>query len=188
MDRPSSGRYVFDGEDTSMWSRDQRACIRNRKIGFVFQDFNLLPRTSALENVAMPLFYSTDPISMRIAHERAGLALRRVGLADRLGHGPSQLSGGQQQRVAIARALVNAPQMLLADEPTGNLDSHTGVEILEMFRKLNQAEHISMLLITHDFNVAAYADRVVLIQDGRIVDPCCEPTDVQTMLSVLRRG
>lgn len=188
MDRPSAGRYVFDGEDTSMWSSDQRACIRNRKIGFVFQNFNLLPRTSALENVAMPLFYSAEQMSIRQAHERAGQALQRVGLADRMGHGPSQLSGGQQQRVAIARALVNTPELLLADEPTGNLDSHTGIDILEMFRELNQADHITMLLITHDFNVAACADRVILIRDGRIVDPNCGPTDVPAMLSVLRQG
>jgi ABC-type lipoprotein export system ATPase subunit len=188
MDRPSAGRYVFDGEDTSLLSSDQRAGIRNRKIGFVFQNFNLLPRTSALENVAMPLFYSDGQISMRKAHERAGQALQRVGLADRFLHRPSQLSGGQQQRVAIARALVNSPELLLADEPTGNLDSHTGMDILEMFRELNKAEHITMLLITHDLNVAAYADRVILIRDGHIVDHCCGPTDVPAMLSVLRNG
>lgn len=188
MDRPSAGRYVFDGEDISVLSSDQRAGIRTRKIGFVFQNFNLLPRASALENVAMPLFYSADQISMRKAHELAGQALQRVGLADRLMHWPSQLSGGQQQRVAIARALVNSPELLLADEPTGNLDSHTGSKILKMFRELNKAERITMLLITHDFNVAAYADRVILIRDGRIVDHCCKPTDVPAMLSVLHRG
>jgi ABC-type lipoprotein export system ATPase subunit len=188
MDRPSAGYYFFDGDDTSMLSSDQRARIRNRKIGFVFQNYNLLPRTSALENVAMPLFYSTEQISMRKAHKLAERALQHVGLTNRLGHRPSQLSGGQQQRVAIARAVVNTPELLLADEPTGNLDSHTGNEILEMFRELNTAEQITMLLITHDFNVAAYADRVILIRDGGIVDPCCEPTDVRAMLSVLRHG
>jgi ABC-type lipoprotein export system ATPase subunit len=188
MDRPSAGRYLFDGHDTSKLSSDQRARIRNRNIGFVFQSFNLLPRTSALENVAMPLFYSAGHLPPRDAYERAGQALQRVGLGDRLEHESTQLSGGQQQRVAIARALVNRPKMLLADEPTGNLDSRTGVEILEMFRHLNRAERITMLLITHDFNVAAYADRVILIRDGRVVDPCCRPRDIPAMHAVLNNG
>jgi len=188
MDRPSAGRYLFDGQDTSKLSSDQRARIRNRNIGFVFQSFNLLPRTSALENVAMPLFYAAGHLPMRNAYERAGQVLQRVGLGDRLAHASAQLSGGQQQRVAIARALVNRPKMLLADEPTGNLDSRSGVEILEMFRRLNHAERITMLLITHDFNVATYADRVILLRDGRIVDHCRRPRDIPALRSVLNNG
>ena len=188
MDRPSAGRYMFDGQDTSKLSSDQRARIRNRNIGFVFQNFNLLPRTSALENVAMPLFYAAVHLPMRNAYERAGQVLQRVGLGDRLAHASAQLSGGQQQRVAIARALVNRPKMLLADEPTGNLDSRSGAGILEMFRRLNHAERITMLLITHDVNVASYADRVILLRDGRIEDHCRRHRDIPALRSVLNNG
>jgi ABC-type lipoprotein export system ATPase subunit len=169
LDRPTSGQYWLDGEEMSRLSADQRAMVRNRKLGFVFQNFNLLPRTSALENVAMPLSYTAD-ISEREARKRAGEILVRLGLADRLDHQPSQLSGGQQQRVAIARALVNHPPVLFADEPTGNLDSHTSEEILALFTELNQGEHLTVILVTHDANVARHAQRIIHISDGLIVD------------------
>lgn len=169
LDRPTTGRFWFDGEDVSMLSRNQRARIRNQKIGFVFQNFNLLPRTSALENVLMPMLYLSKHVSTRDANERAKEMLERVGLLDRLLHDPSQLSGGQQQRVAIARALVNSPELLLADEPTGNLDTRTGTDILKMFQDLNEKERIAILLITHDPKVVAYANRVISIRDGMIV-------------------
>ena len=147
---------------------DQRAHLRNHKIGFVFQNFNLLARTSALENVVMPLSYSTEAISDHQARERAKELLDKVGLADRMHHEPSQLSGGQQQRVAIARALVNRPTLLFADEPTGNLDSRTSEEVLEMFKKLNAQENITIILVTHDPGVAHHAKRVIRIHDGCI--------------------
>jgi ABC-type lipoprotein export system ATPase subunit len=169
LDRPTSGEYWLDGEETSKLSADQRAMVRNRKIGFVFQNFNLLPRTSALDNVAMPLSYTTD-ISEREARNRAGEMLVRLGLAERLDHQPSQLSGGQQQRVAIARSLVNHPPVLFADEPTGNLDSHTSEEILALFKELNRNEHLTIILVTHDANVAKHAQRIIHISDGLIVD------------------
>jgi ABC-type lipoprotein export system ATPase subunit len=168
LDRPSSGRYVLDGEDVSQLSPDQRAMVRNRKIGFVFQAFNLLARTTALENVMMPLAYTATNLSDRQAAQRAAAMLQRVGLSDRLDHHPSQLSGGQQQRVAIARALVNRPPLLFADEPTGNLDSRTSVEILRMFQQLNVEEHITIILVTHDATVASYATRTIHIRDGMI--------------------
>jgi len=169
LDRPTSGEYWLEGEDVSRMSADKRAVLRNRKIGFVFQSFNLLPRTSALENVAMPLSYAAGRISERESRRRAEEMLRRVGLADRLNHEPSQLSGGQQQRVAIARALVNTPSILFADEPTGNLDSRTTEEILRMFQRLNEEEGITIILVTHDAHVARHARRVIHIQDGLIV-------------------
>lgn len=171
MDRPTAGRYLLDGEEITGLSSDRLARIRNSKIGFVFQNFNLLPRTSALENVAMPLLYATGRYSERKGRRRAVELLERVGLADRLRHEPSQLSGGQQQRVAIARALVNNPEILLADEPTGNLDSQTSVEILGMFRHFNSAEGITILLITHDPQVVSYANRVIFIRDGKLAKP-----------------
>jgi len=169
LDRPSSGQYWLDGEEISQLSGDTRAMVRNKKIGFVFQSFNLLPRTSALENVMMPLTYTAEHLSDREARKRATALLDRVGLADRLDHEPSQLSGGQQQRVAIARALINHPPLLFADEPTGNLDSKTSVEILEMFRQMNREEKITIMLVTHDANVAKYANRSIHIADGLIV-------------------
>ncbi len=169
LDRPTSGRYWLDGEEMSKLSSDQRALVRNRKLGFVFQNFNLLPRTSALENVAMPLAYTSD-ISEREAQKRAREMLARLGLEDRLDHQPSQLSGGQQQRVAIARALVNRPPVLFADEPTGNLDSHTSEEILALFKELNRDDGITIILVTHDINVARHAQRTIHISDGLIVD------------------
>ena len=168
LDRPTSGRYFLDGEDVSQLSSDGRALVRSRKIGFVFQNFNLLPRTSALENVVMPLTYAPEYISDREARRQAVELLTRVGLGDRLDHESSQLSGGQQQRVAIARALVNRPQMLLADEPTGNLDSRTSKEVLAMFRQLNREGGLTIILVTHDPEVARHAERVIRIHDGLI--------------------
>jgi ABC-type lipoprotein export system ATPase subunit len=170
LDRPTSGEYWLDGQEVSGLSPDQRALLRNRKLGFVFQNFNLLPRTSALENVAMPLSYTADHLSDREARRRAEEMLRRVGLADRLEHEPSQLSGGQQQRVAIARALVNRPSLVFADEPTGNLDSRTSEEVLRMFEQLNTEDDITIVLVTHDPNVAQHARRIIRIHDGVIVD------------------
>jgi ABC-type lipoprotein export system ATPase subunit len=170
LDRPSSGQYRLEGKEMSRLSSDQRALARNHKIGFVFQNFNLLPRTSALENVAMPLAYATAHMSDSETRRRAEEMLCRVGLQDRLDHQPSQLSGGQQQRVAIARALVNRPALLFADEPTGNLDSLTSEEVLHMFQQLNAQESITIVLVTHDANVARYAGRVITIHDGAIMD------------------
>ena len=170
LDRPDSGVYRLDGEVMSHMTADQRATVRNDKLGFVFQSFNLLPRTSALDNVAMPLTYTAGPLSEREARRRAAEMLERVGLQERMGHVPSQLSGGQQQRVAVARALINKPPVLLADEPTGNLDSKTSEELLAMFQTLNQKEGISIIMVTHDAHVARYAQRVIHIHDGLIVD------------------
>jgi ABC-type lipoprotein export system ATPase subunit len=170
LDRPSSGRYWLDGQEVSRISADDRAMVRNRKIGFVFQNFNLLARTSALENVIMPLSYTAQHLTDREAQQRGRELLEEVGLGDRLDHEPSQLSGGQQQRVAIARALVNRPPLLFADEPTGNLDSKTSVEILRMFQRLNAEQGLTIILVTHDAGVAEHAKRVIRIRDGRIED------------------
>jgi ABC-type lipoprotein export system ATPase subunit len=168
LDRPSSGRYTLDGQAVEGLSADQRALVRNRKIGFCFQQFNLLPRTSALKNVMMPLWYSADEPTDAASRARAAKLLKRVGLGDRMDHEPSQLSGGQQQRVAIARALVNNPPLLLADEPTGALDSRTSREILQLFQRLNAEEGITIILVTHDHDVASHAKRVIRMRDGRI--------------------
>ena len=170
LDHPTSGQYFLDGQEVSNMSSDERALLRNHKIGFVFQNFNLLPRTSALENVMLPLSYTAEHISDREVRRRAMELINRVGLGDRHHHEPSQLSGGQQQRVAIARALVNWPALLLADEPTGNLDSHTSEEVLQMFQQLNQEEGITIIIVTHDPNVARHARRIIGISDGIIVD------------------
>ena len=168
LDRPTSGDYLFDGREAGRLSGDERAKLRNKYIGFVFQSFNLLPRTSALENVCMPLYYTAGDISSREAAKRGRAMLERVGLADRMDHEPSQLSGGQQQRVAIARALVNRPPVLFADEPTGNLDSKTSVEVMKLFEALNK-EGITIILVTHATEVAECAKRTIHIQDGLIV-------------------
>jgi putative ABC transport system ATP-binding protein len=167
LDTPTSGEYVLDGERVESLSKNQRAMIRNRKIGFVFQGFNLLSRTTALENVELPLFYDRQN-HVRNHRQAAVEALNRVGLADRLEHTPNQLSGGQQQRVAIARALVNQPAILLADEPTGNLDSRTSIEIMSVFQELN-TEGVTVILVTHEPDVANYVRRIVGLRDGRIV-------------------
>ena len=168
LDRPTSGKYFLDGEEVGSLDGDSRAKIRNRKIGFVFQSFNLLPRTSALDNVIMPLAYTNSSLSRREAKARAVEILKRVGLAERMDHHPSQLSGGQQQRVAIARALVNRPPVLFADEPTGNLDSKTSVEVMNMFEELNK-EGITIILVTHSPDVARCAKRTIQIRDGEII-------------------
>jgi ABC-type lipoprotein export system ATPase subunit len=168
LDRPTGGSYLLDGEEIVDMSRDERARIRNRQIGFVFQNFNLLNRTSALENVEVPLLYARN-VSARERHKRAVEQLQRVGLDDRLGHHTSQLSGGQQQRVAIARALVNEPSILLADEPTGNLDSRTSNEVIALFRQLNAEQGITVILVTHDEDVARNADRTIVLRDGQVI-------------------
>ncbi|MCX5869881.1 MAG: ABC transporter ATP-binding protein [Deltaproteobacteria bacterium] len=168
LDRPTAGEYWLDGQETSKLTTDERALLRNRKLGFVFQSFNLLSRTSAIENVAMPLSYAAENLSDREARGRAAEMLGRVGLADRLDHFPSQLSGGQQQRVAIARALINRPPVLFADEPTGNLDSRTSEEVLQMFERLNSEEGITIIMVTHDPKVAGHAKRVIRLDDGLI--------------------
>ncbi len=167
LDRPTSGTYILDGVDVSKLSRDERAVIRNAKIGFVFQSFNLLARTSALENVELPLLYGEFGWMSEQRHHAARAALQRVGLGGREGHYPSQLSGGQQQRVAIARALVTNPAILLADEPTGNLDSRTSEEIMGIFQQLNE-EGKTIVLITHEPDIAQHAKRIVHVRDGRI--------------------
>ncbi len=168
LDRPTSGEYWLDGAEISRLSNDGRADVRNRKIGFVFQNFNLLPRTSALENVIMPLGYTASHLSEKQMVERGKQMLERVGLADRMDHEPSRLSGGQQQRVAIARALVNSPRILFADEPTGNLDTKMSDEILGIFREINEKEGVTIVLVTHEPDVANSAKRIVKLVDGEI--------------------
>ena len=168
LDRPTNGHYWLDGTDVSTLDRDALADIRNEKIGFVFQGFNLLSRTSALENVEMPMLYHRHRISAHEQHARAMEALEMVGLGQRSDHHPNQLSGGQQQRVAIARALVNRPTLLLADEPTGNLDTQTSIEIMGVFQKLNE-QGITIIMVTHELDVARYTKRMVILRDGRIV-------------------
>jgi putative ABC transport system ATP-binding protein len=175
IDRPTSGSYLLDGEEIVTMSLDQRARLRNQKIGFVFQNFNLLTRTSALENVELPMMYSHQ-IRRRRRHEQAAMLLKKVGLNTRSDHYPSQLSGGEQQRVAIARALANEPPILLADEPTGNLDSHTSQEVMELLDHLNRDDGITIILVTHDQEVARYAQRKVVLRDGEIVSDSAAET------------
>jgi len=168
LDRPTSGRYLLDDADVSVLDRDQLADIRNHKLGFVFQSFNLLPRTSARENVELPLLYGTRSLTNAQLREKADAVLASVGLAGREDHHPSQLSGGQQQRVAIARALVNDPEVVLADEPTGNLDSRTSVEIMGIFQQLND-RGITIIMVTHEADIASFAKRNVVMRDGVIL-------------------
>jgi putative ABC transport system ATP-binding protein len=169
LDRPTSGTYILDGKDVSRMSKDELAIIRNRKIGFVFQGFNLLSRTTALDNVELPMLYNgAEKLKTADRHKRAMEALAAVGLGDRFHHFPNQLSGGQQQRVAIARALVTQPTILLADEPTGNLDTRTSIEVMDIFQRLNVQRGITVLLITHEMDIAEYGTRLVRFRDGKI--------------------
>jgi putative ABC transport system ATP-binding protein len=169
LDRPTTGRYSLDGHDVSKLSKNELAAVRNKKIGFVFQGFNLLSRTSAIDNVELPLLYNGNGMRGKERHRRATEALESVGLTDRAGHHPNQLSGGQQQRVAIARALINQPAILLADEPTGNLDTRTSIEVMDIFQKLNTERGITVLLITHEHEIAEYGTRIIAFRDGKIV-------------------
>jgi putative ABC transport system ATP-binding protein len=185
LDRPTRGTYILDGQDVSELSKDERADIRNRKIGFVFQGFNLLSRTSAMENVELPMLYAG--LSAAERHKRSTEALAAVGLAGREMNHPNQLSGGQQQRVAIARALVNQPAIILADEPTGNLDSRTSVEVMEIFQRLNRERGITLIIVTHEHDIAEYAKRVVVFKDGKISQdyPVAEQRDATEELKLL---
>ena len=167
LDRPASGQYLLNGQDVAVLSKRELSGVRNREIGFVFQGFNLLPRTSALENVELPLLYA-GVTSARERRQRAAAALESVGLGQRLTHHPNQLSGGQQQRVAIARALVNRPRLLLADEPTGNLDSRTSIEVMGIFQRLNREHQLTIVLVTHEPDIAEYGTRIVAFRDGRV--------------------
>jgi len=189
LDRPTKGRYLLDGEDVSGLERDELADIRNEKIGFVFQGFNLLARTTALENVELPMLYVHRRISGREQRERAMKSLEIVGLAQRFDHHPNQLSGGQQQRVAIARALVNQPALLLADEPTGNLDSQTSIEIMGVFQKLND-QGITIVMVTHELDIASYTRRNIIMRDGRVVtdEPVKNRLNAENELRKLREA
>jgi putative ABC transport system ATP-binding protein len=169
LDRPTSGQYVLDGQDVSQMSKDQLAAVRNRKIGFVFQGFNLLSRTTALDNVELPLMYGGGKLRAAARRKLAMDCLSLVGLADRADHHPNQLSGGQQQRVAIARALVTNPSILLADEPTGNLDTRTSIDVMGIFQRLNSDHGITVLVITHERDIAEYGSRIITCRDGQIV-------------------
>jgi putative ABC transport system ATP-binding protein len=169
LDRPTSGKYFLDGEDVSQMSKDALAAVRNSKIGFVFQGFNLLSRTSALDNVELPLLYGRKGRKAQDRHKRAIEVLTAVGLQDRADHHPNQLSGGQQQRVAIARALINDPSIVLADEPTGNLDTKTSIEVMDIFQRLNREQGITIVLITHEADIAEYGTRIVSFRDGVVV-------------------
>jgi putative ABC transport system ATP-binding protein len=169
LDKPTSGQYFLDGQDVSRMSKDQLAAVRNKKIGFVFQGFNLLSRTSALDNVELPLLYGGSALKTAERHKKATEMLALVGLGNRTDHHPNQLSGGQQQRVAIARALINDPAILLADEPTGNLDTRTSIEVMDIFQTLNRERGITVLLITHEMDIAEYGSRIVTFRDGQVV-------------------
>src|SRR5438874_325666 len=169
LDRPTSGQYFLDGQDVSRMSKDALAAVRNKKIGFVFQGFNLLSRTTALDNVELPLLYGGAGLKTADRHKKAIEVLELVGLGNRADHHPNQLSGGQQQRVAIARALINNPSILLADEPTGNLDSKTSIEVMDIFQRLNRERGITVVLITHEHDIAEYGSRIVSFRDGLVV-------------------
>jgi putative ABC transport system ATP-binding protein len=169
LDKPTSGQYLLDDQDVSRMSKDSLAAVRNKKIGFVFQGFNLLSRTSALDNVELPLLYGNAGMKTAERHKRATEMLELVGLGNRTDHHPNQLSGGQQQRVAIARALINNPSILLADEPTGNLDTRTSIEVMGIFQRLNQERGITVVLITHEMDIAEYGTRTVTFRDGQVV-------------------
>ena len=184
LDRPTDGSYLLDGEEVVEMSGDERAALRNRNIGFVFQNFNLLARTTALENVELPMLYSGH-LRARQRRDRARRMLEKVGLASRMHHQPSQLSGGQQQRVAIARAMANEPPILLADEPTGNIDSHTSREVMDLFRKLNQEDGITIILVTHDQEVARHARRTIVLRDGRVI---CDAADFARATAALHKS
>jgi putative ABC transport system ATP-binding protein len=168
LDKPTGGTYLLDGVAVADLDRKQLAKLRNKKLGFVFQSFNLLARTSAQENVELPLFYSHPMVTLRDRHQRAVQALEKVGLGNRGGHHPSQLSGGQQQRVAIARALVSRPEVLFADEPTGNLDTRTSIEIMGLFQDLNDSG-ITVIMVTHELDIAAYCKRIIVMRDGQVI-------------------
>jgi len=168
LDQPTGGNYLLDGIAVAELSRKELAKLRNKKIGFVFQSFNLLARTSAMENVELPMFYSHPLVPLRDRKQRAMQALKQVGLGDRQGHHPSQLSGGQQQRIAIARALVNRPELVLADEPTGNLDTRTSIEIMGLFQELNESG-ITLVMVTHELDIAAYCKHIVVMRDGQVI-------------------
>jgi putative ABC transport system ATP-binding protein len=183
LDRPTSGSYVLDGRDVSRLSRDELAAVRNQKIGFVFQGFNLLARTSALENVELPLLYRHPAPKTTDRRAAAMAALAAVGLADRAGHHPNQLSGGQQQRVAIARGLINRPSILLADEPTGNLDTRTSIEVMEIFQRLNR-EGLTIVLVTHEPDIAQYASRVISFRDGHVLRDHSNPSSRNAALEL----
>ena len=189
LDRPTEGKYFLDGLDVSTLDRDQRAKIRNDKIGFVFQGFNLLSRTTAQENVEMPMLYNSQRISAAEQKERAAKSLELVGLASRSDHKPNQLSGGQQQRVAVARALVNRPSLLLADEPTGNLDSQTSIEIMGVFQKLND-QGITIVMVTHELDIARYTKRTVILRDGKILtdEPVRDRLNAESELRKLKQA
>ena len=183
LDQPTGGSYHLDGEDVSTFNKNKLANIRNRTIGFVFQSFHLLPRTTALENVELPLLYSDDNLSWKEIHNRAMYALEIVGLADRAKHNPNELSGGQQQRVAIARALVTKPKILLADEPTGNLDSRTSLEIIDIFQELNK-QGLTIFMVTHESDIARFSERIVTLRDGLIIsDKKVVPIQAKTALA-----
>ncbi len=168
LDQPTGGNYLLDGIAVAALNRKELAKLRNKKLGFVFQSFNLLARTSALENVELPMFYSQPLVPLRERHHRAMQTLEKVGLGNRLGHYPSQLSGGQQQRIAIARALVNKPELVLADEPTGNLDTRTSIELMGLFQELNDSG-ITIVMVTHELDIAAYCKRIVVMRDGQVI-------------------